>query len=66
MPIYEYFCEDCQEDVEVLVLSSRDAPECPKCCGGRLRRILSVFSSPGDTGTGAGDSCAGPGTGGFS
>lgn len=66
MPIYEYFCEDCQEEVEVLVLSSRDAPECPKCGRGNLKRVLSVFSSPQGSGASAGDSCAGPGTGGFS
>ena len=45
MPIYEYTCDQCQLDFELLLLGSQK-PECPECQGARLTRKLSVISSP--------------------
>ena len=47
MPIYEYWCHDCKRRVEILVLNRSDpsAPRCPRCEGGRLKRLLSRFVS---------------------
>lgn len=45
MPIYEYNCLDCNQDVEVFFLSfteaSEEKPLCPECGGKRLERIIS-------------------------
>ncbi len=50
MPMYEYFCPDCNVRFEKLV--RRATPEnaeggvsCPTCSGVDTRRVLSVFSS---------------------
>ena len=41
MPIYEYVCNDCTQQFEVLVLR-QDTPACPSCDSVDLRRVLSV------------------------
>lgn len=46
MPLYEYQCKDCDREVEVLVRSESERPECPQCGGGRLVKQLSVCASP--------------------
>lgn len=56
MPIYEFSCETCSEEFEILVRSSNweDEVECPSCGSGEVEKLLSVFvatalddSSPG-------------------
>ncbi len=46
MPLYEYYCSDCQTKFELLV-SHHHADEivCMKCHGEKVRRLLSVFSA---------------------
>ncbi len=48
MPIYEYNCSDCNQDVEVFFLSlteaSEEKPLCPECGGKKLERIISSVS----------------------
>ena len=41
MPIYEYRCEDCQGEFELLVRGG-EQPECESCGSPRLERLLSV------------------------
>lgn len=41
MPIYEYTCDDCQVDFEVLVRGNEQA-ECPTCGGVKLLKQFSV------------------------
>jgi len=45
MPIYEYFCYDCQRRVSLLWRSMADAqtrdPVCPRCGGKNLKRLVS-------------------------
>ena len=41
MPIYEYTCDDCQVDFELLVRGI-EQPECPTCGGARLSKQFSV------------------------
>jgi putative FmdB family regulatory protein len=45
MPIYEYYCNDCQRKVSLLWQSFADAatrtPVCPRCHGTNLRRLIS-------------------------
>ena len=48
MPIYEYYCSDCNNEVSILFLSfseaSNSSPTCPQCEKKNLERILSRVS----------------------
>lgn len=59
MPIYEFHCEECGRDSEVLVRSTNwEGTECPKCGSTRLAKKLSVFASS-TTGESAQPECSG-------
>ncbi len=64
MPLYEFRCEKCEHVMERLcrVGSNGKGLKCPKCGGGKLRRLMSVFAarSKGEGGarTSVGSSCA--------
>lgn len=45
MPMYEYVCEKCDLAFEELVTGG-SVPKCPGCKSAKLRRKLSVPSSP--------------------
>jgi putative regulatory protein, FmdB family len=47
MPLYEYYCSDCDSKFELLV-SHKHAEDvvCMKCQSEKVRRLLSVFASP--------------------
>jgi putative FmdB family regulatory protein len=68
MPIYEYHCEACGQQVELLVRSRTGAPPtCPNCGSTRLERRLSVphlitseRRSPGRTCCGREERCDSP------
>jgi putative FmdB family regulatory protein len=45
MPIYEFACQDCGREFEVLFRSGT-ALECPQCHSGALEKKLSVFAMP--------------------
>lgn len=49
MPLYEYRCQDCDRDFELLVREST-VLECPTCHSTRLEKQLSVFAVSGDRG----------------
>jgi putative FmdB family regulatory protein len=68
MPLYEYYCEDCQETFEVLrSFSQADEPVlCDRCNSSRTRRAISLccaVSKGGDGGESSrslsGGGCAG-------
>jgi len=65
MPIYEFHCEKCGKDSEVLVRSTDwKSSECPHCGSKKLAKKFSTFASAGGaepsgkTG-GGGHSCGG-------
>ncbi|MAL86338.1 MAG: hypothetical protein CMI23_08310 [Opitutae bacterium] len=47
MPIYEFNCEDCNKDSEILVRSSewKGHTNCPSCGSVKLEKKLSVFAA---------------------
>ena len=46
MPIYEFHCEKCQRDSELLVRSTEwRGTTCPHCGSTRLEKKLSIFAS---------------------
>ena len=53
MPLYEYHCEKCDANVELLVRSAEQKLECPECGGTRLTKLLSVVSGHVAAGGGA-------------
>ena len=62
MPIYEYRCEECDEDFEVFVRSPSQKANliCPKCESHKVDKVVSLFGVGGATSSTAGASC-GPG-----
>lgn len=57
MPIYEYHCDECDMDFECLVFCG-ETPECPKCKGRNIQRMMSAcgFVSKGSGGETVGKS----------
>ncbi|HAD60437.1 MAG TPA: hypothetical protein DCG12_14430 [Planctomycetaceae bacterium] len=41
MPIFEYYCEDCTNEFEILVNRS-DSPSCPQCSSQKLEKLMSA------------------------
>jgi len=49
VPLYEYYCSDCQGKFELLVnyeSSGADDVICTRCHGSHVRKLLSVFARP--------------------
>jgi putative FmdB family regulatory protein len=51
MPLYEYQCEKCSAQVELLVQGSQQ-PKCPQCGSDKLSKLLSVVAAPTRDGPG--------------
>ncbi|MBI4556721.1 MAG: zinc ribbon domain-containing protein [Candidatus Hydrogenedentes bacterium] len=43
MPLFEYYCEDCDSQSEILV-RGKARPACPKCGSKHLVKMLSTFA----------------------
>jgi putative FmdB family regulatory protein len=53
MPIYEFHCQECDAESEILVRSSRwKGAACPRCGSKKLKKKLSVFASGGGASAG--------------
>jgi putative FmdB family regulatory protein len=51
MPIYEFICDECERESEILVRSSRwKGTPCPHCGSKKLTKKLSVFAAAGGAG----------------
>jgi len=54
MPIYEFHCEKCGKDSEILVRSSDwEGTKCPRCGSTKLEKKFSTFASANAGGAGA-------------
>lgn len=42
MPLYEYHCEACGANIELLVRNSEVKPKCSECDSPKLTKLLSV------------------------
>src|SRR5437868_3597504 len=52
MPIYEFHCEECGKDSEILIRSSdRKSTKCPECGSTKLEKKFSTFASANAGGT---------------
>ncbi|MHC4986049.1 MAG: FmdB family zinc ribbon protein [Planctomycetota bacterium] len=47
MPVYEYECESCQKQFELLIRSAGEKPVCPHCQSKKLSRLFSTFAAHG-------------------
>ncbi|HEX5471634.1 MAG TPA: zinc ribbon domain-containing protein [Lacipirellulaceae bacterium] len=46
MPLYEYACEDCGHESELLMTGAAH-PVCPECGSQQMSKLLSIVSAPG-------------------
>ena len=46
MPLYEFHCQSCDRNMELLLRIS-DEPVCPECGGKHMKRLISRTSPPG-------------------
>lgn len=52
MPIYEYSCEECDENFEKLVrIAGFSQVTCPNCGSDKTRKKISTFASRGEAGS---------------
>lgn len=42
MPLYEYRCEGCGQEFEVLVRATGERVRCPRCGAERVHKLISV------------------------
>ena len=47
MPIFEYKCDDCDEEFEKLVMGSTPEINCPKCESKKVTKKFSLFGMSG-------------------
>lgn len=64
MPIYEFHCEKCGRDSEILVRSADwGGTKCPHCGSAKLDKKFSTFAAAGKGGEDGGGACAPQGGG---
>jgi len=47
MPIFEFTCEECGLEFEVIKIKKRELVKCPKCGSRSVNRRMSVFNCSG-------------------
>ena len=59
MPIYEFHCDKCEKDSEILIRSSDwKGTKCPHCGSPKLSKKFSVFASSGSGASGGSEAPA--------
>lgn len=61
MPFYDYICEKCGKVFDRMITMERrnENQECPDCGGQAVRKVISSFSSAGQSHDGSGAGCSG-------
>ena len=62
MPIYEYQCQKCRQQFEMLVFDLAAEIRCPDCGSKRVSKLPSLFAHKSDSGftpSSGGSSCSG-------
>jgi len=60
MPIYEFHCDKCEKDSEILVRSSDwKGTKCPHCGSSKLAKKFSTFASSSTSSAAVAPSCSG-------
>jgi len=54
MPMYDFYCNQCEQEFEELVARDRTDVPCPRCQGTDTRRLMSRFASLSGSGSGGG------------
>jgi putative FmdB family regulatory protein len=44
MPLFEFVCQDCESEFELLV-GNREMPTCPQCSSKKLEKLMSVTAA---------------------
>ncbi len=59
MPIFEYHCNECEKEFEILILGDQEV-SCPNCMGKNVSKLLSTFSHKSEEGfsSSKGSSCS--------
>jgi putative FmdB family regulatory protein len=60
MPLYEYYCKDCQTKFELLMTYTESLVdvECARCHGANVRKLISVFARTRHSNASVGDDFA--------
>ncbi len=45
MPLYDFRCEDCHKEMELLLMSSKETPVCSHCGSTRITKQVSAHSA---------------------
>ena len=48
MPMYEYRCDGCGHQFELLIRTASQVVQCPSCAGESVERLLSMFAVSSD------------------
>jgi putative FmdB family regulatory protein len=48
MPIYDFFCTECEHQFELLVRGP-DMPACPECGAAKVKKLVSLPAAQGKT-----------------
>jgi putative FmdB family regulatory protein len=59
MPLFEYHCQKCDHQFELLVMGST-VPACPECNSKKLEKMLSTFAVSTNGGGAAREAMLGP------
>ena len=57
MPVFEFACENCDQEFEELVLRRDEIIQCPACGSQKAKKLMSRFATTGESRL-RGDACS--------
>jgi putative FmdB family regulatory protein len=49
MPVFEFACENCDQEFEELVLRRNEVIQCPACGSQKAKKLMSRFATTGES-----------------